>query len=136
MSKEIEALIAKNQELQSRMSFLEMENENMAVQLNKGPAVPSLDCVAYITIKHMSNGGLQFSGCIGDTDWCIQVLTEALDTVKRLGKKTNLDAPRLVGPTGQPVVSIPASETDAKQTIPTHAFGDAPPGQRGDMPPA
>ena len=135
MSKDIETLQMHIQDLQQRLSFAMMEKENMELQL-RGPSALPLDCVGYVTIKLMVDGGLQTSGNIGDPEFACQLLDHAKDAVKAQARRTNIAAPQVLGPNGQPVVSIPSRDVDVKQTIPTHAFGDSPPGQRGDMPPA
>jgi hypothetical protein len=135
MSKDIETLQIVIQDLQHQLSFALMEKENMELQL-RGPSALPLDCVGYVTIKLMSDGGLQTSGNIGDPTFACQLLDHAKDAVRAQAKRSNISAPQVVGPNGQPVVSIPSRDVGVKQTIPTHAFGDAPPGQRGDMPPA
>lgn len=135
MSKDIEVLQTLVQDLQHRLSFALMEKENLELQL-RGPSALPLDCVGYVTIKLMSDGGLQISGNLGDPEFACQLLDHAKDAVKAQAKRSNIAAPQIFGPNGQPVVSIPSRDADVRQSIPTHAFGDAPPGQRGDMPPA
>jgi hypothetical protein len=135
MSKEIEVLQAQINELQHQLSFALMEKENLELQL-RGPSALPLGCIGYVTIKLMDDGGLQTSGNIGDPKFALQLLDHAKDAIKANAARSNIAAPTILGPNGQPVVSIPARDVDAQQNIPTHAFGDAPPGQRGDMPPA
>ena len=131
-----DGLLAKANEvigsLQQENAQLKMELENVNYQL-RGSAAPSLDCVGYLTIKHMANGGLQVSGNMGDIEYALGLLEHAKDSIRSHHKT---QASNLVAPDGNPLVSVPNRDVELKQSnkFPTRPFGDMQPGERGDMP--
>ena len=82
-----------------------------------------LDCVAFVSVKLHSNGGISVSGNIGDTKLAIQMLDAARDAVKNQAKQRN-------------EIIIPNRDVDARQdpAFPTQPRGDMRPEDRGDAP--
>jgi len=82
-----------------------------------------LDCVAFVSIKLHTNGGLSISGNIGDTKLALQMIDGARDAVKNRIKNRN-----------EIVIPNRDVETEQHPTFPTLPRGDMKPEDRGDTP--
>jgi hypothetical protein len=94
---------------------------------------PILDVHAFISVKVMSNGGVQISGNIADKSFALRLLDHAKDAIK--SQRTG--GPQLLAADGSPVV-VPARDVDVPfrpeyQT--SRTLGDMAPEDRGDLPP-
>lgn len=116
------------------------EIANLKMQLevvqaaSQGPAASTLDCVGFLSLKYMSNGGLEVSGNIGDEKFALKLLEHAMDSIRAHHRSVSS---RLVAPNGVPILAVPNRDVDVQQSaaFPTRPFGDIAPGERGDLPP-
>lgn len=84
---------------------------------------PTLDVVAFISIKLHSNGAMSISGNIGDVKLALGMIDHARDSIKNQLKQKN----EIVIPNRDVV-------TPQDPNFPTLPFGDMDPKDRGDLP--
>ena len=87
------------------------------------PGPDDLDCVAFVSIRLHSNGGVSISGNIGDTKLALQMIDAARDAVNNQRVRRH-------------EIIIPNRDVEAKQDpgFPTLPRGDMRPEDRGDTP--